>query len=167
MFALVQERYPKAMFEDSPTRIFCGRILCLLDCAAPIGDLVLRIWVANVFWKSGLNKVSNLSSTMYLFEYEYAIPIIPFELAAYLVIAAELVLPILLVFGIAGRAAAGILFVVNFVVAVSYSVLNVVGIVQHQVWGIMLLVLLLRGPGKISIDYFIRRRFLGHNARDS
>ena len=152
------------MSKDSPSGILCRRILCLFDCAAPIGDLVLRIWVANVFWKSGLTKVSNISSTMYLFEYEYVVPLIPFELVAYFVIVAELVLPVMLVFGIAGRVAAGILFVINIAAVVSYSVLNVVGIAQHQVWGIMLLVLLLRGPGKISIDHFIRRRFLGHTA---
>ena len=148
------------MFKNSTVGALCNRILCLLDCAAPIGDLLLRIWVANVFWKSGLAKVANLSSTMYLFEYEYAVPIIPFELAAYLAIVAELVLPVLIVFGIAGRAAAGALFVFNIVAVISYPGLNAAGIVQHQVWGLILLVLLLRGPGKISIDYFIRNRFL-------
>ena len=154
------------MFKDTALGSFCRRILCLLDCGAPVGDLVLRIWVANVFWKSGLTKISNLSSTMYLFEYEYAVPIIPFEIAAYLAIAAELVLPVLLVFGIAARAAAGALFVFNIVAVISYPTLNAAGIVQHQVWGVMLLVLLLRGPGKISIDHFIRKHFLGHNARN-
>lgn len=154
------------MFNLSPIVSLSGRILCWLDCAAPIGDLVLRIWVANVFWKAGLTKIANLDSTMYLFEYEYAVPIIPFELAAYLAIAAELVLPVLLVFGIAGRAAAGALFVFNIVAVISYPTLNAVGILQHQVWGVMLLVLLLRGPGKISIDHFIRRHFLDNNARN-
>ncbi|MDE0310172.1 MAG: DoxX family protein [Acidiferrobacterales bacterium] len=153
------------MFKNTSLGIFCQRILCLLDCAAPIGDLILRIWVANVFWKSGLTKISNIDSTMYLFEYEYAVPIIPFELAAYLAIAAELVLPLMLVFGFAARAAAGALFVFNIIAVVSYSALNAVGIAQHQVWGIMLLVLLLRGPGQISIDYFIRKRILGHDSR--
>ncbi len=154
------------MFKDTALGSFCRKILCLLDCGAPVGDLVLRIWVANVFWKSGLTKISSLSSTMYLFEYEYAVPIIPFEIAAYLAIAAELVLPLLLVFGIAARAAAGALFVFNIVAVISYPTLNAVGIVQHQVWGVMLLVLLLRGPGKISIDHFIRKHFLGHTARN-
>lgn len=154
------------MFKDSPLGAFCHRILCLLDCAAPIGDLVLRIWIANVFWKAGLTKIANIDTTMYLFEYEYAVPIIPFELAAYMAIAAELVLPILLVFGFAGRAAAGALFVFNIVAVISYPTLNQVGILQHQVWGVMLLVLLLRGPGKISIDHFIRRRFLDHKTRN-
>ena len=154
------------MFKDTALGSFCRKILCLLDCGAPVGDLVLRIWVANVFWKSGLTKISNLSSTMYLFEYEYAVPIIPFEIAAYLAIAAELVLPLLLVFGIAARAAAGALFVFNIVAVISYPTLNAAGIVQHQVWGVMLLVLLLRGPGKISIDHFIRKHFLGHTARN-
>ena len=107
-----------------------------------------------------MTKIANVQTTMYLFEYEYAVPIIPFEMAAYLAIAAELVLPILLVFGIAGRAAAGVLFVFNIVAVISYPTLNAAGIAQHQVWGLMLLVLLLRGPGRISVDHFIRRRVL-------
>lgn len=148
------------MFGSSAFRTLCNRILCLLDCAAPIGDLLLRIWVANVFWKSGLAKIANLDATMYLFEYEYAVPIIPFEFAAYLAIAAEIILPVLLVFGIAARAAAGILFVFNIVAVISYPGLNAAGIAQHQIWGLILLVLVFRGPGKISVDYFIRNRFL-------
>ncbi len=148
------------MFRNSQTGGLCGKVICLLECAAPIGDLLLRIWVANVFWKAGLSKIANVQTTMFLFEHEYAVPIIPFELAAYLAIAAELVLPVLLVFGVGARFAAGALFAFNIVAVLSYPGMNAAGIVQHQVWGIMLLVLLLRGPGKISIDYFIRNRFM-------
>ncbi len=148
------------MFKDSAIGKYCHQILCVLECGTPIADLLLRLWVANVFWKSGLTKIANIDSTMYLFEYEYVVPIIPFELAAYMAIAVELTLPVLLVFGLAGRVAAGILFLFNIVAVISYPTLNPAGIVQHQVWGIMLLVLLLRGPGKISIDHFIRKRFM-------
>ena len=147
------------MLKDSAVGRLCRQAICALECAAPIGDLLLRIWIANVFWKSGLTKVSNMSTTMFLFEHEYSVPILSVELAAYLATAAELVLPLLLVFGLAGRAAAGALFVFNAVAVISYPTLNAFGIAQHQVWGVMLLVLLLRGPGKISIDHFIRKRF--------
>jgi putative oxidoreductase len=39
--------------------------------------------------------------------------------------------------------------------------LSEAGITQHQYWGLLLLVTLLHGPGRLSIDHFIRRRFLG------
>ena len=133
--------------------------LCVLNCGAPVADLLLRLWVANVFWKSGLTKIANIDSTMYLFQYEYAVPIIPFEMAAYLAIFAELVFPVLLVFGLATRLTAGSLFVFNFMAVISYPTLNAAGIVQHQVWGILLLIPLFHGAGAISIDHFINKRF--------
>ncbi len=138
-----------------------SKCLCLLECGTPIADLLIRLWVANVFWKSGLTKIANIDTTMYLFQYEYAVPIIPFELAAYMAIAAELTLPLMLAFGLGARFAAGALFVFNIVAVISYPTLNAAGIVQHQVWGIMLLVPFFRGPGVISIDHFIRKRLLG------
>ncbi len=133
--------------------------LCVLNCGAPIADLLVRLWIANVFWKAGLTKIANIDTTMYLFQYEYAVPIIPFELAAYLSIFAELVFPILLVLGFATRMTAAALFVFNFVAVISYPTLNPVGVAQHQLWGVMLLIPLLHGAGAISLDHFINKRF--------
>lgn len=135
------------------------KILCLLNCGAPVADLLVRLWIANVFWKSGLTKIANIDTTMYLFEYEYAVPIVPFELAAYMAIFAELVFPVLLVLGLATRATAGALFIFNAMAVISYPSLNPAGIVQHQVWGIMLLIPLFHGAGAISLDHFINKRF--------
>jgi len=148
------------MFKDSPIGSYCRKILCIFECGAPVADLLLRLWIANVFWKSGLTKIANFDTTLYLFEYEYVVPIIPFEIAAYMGTFAELTLPILLAFGFAGRFAAGSLFLFNIVAVISYPTLNAAGIAQHQIWGLILLALTLRGPGRISIDYFIRKRFL-------
>src|SRR5690606_10961788 len=36
-----------------------------LDWLAPLGDLLLRLYVANVFWKAGLVKIQSWSSTLY------------------------------------------------------------------------------------------------------
>lgn len=149
------------MFKDTSIGKNCKRLICLLECGAPISDLIVRIWIANVFWKSGLTKISNMDSTIFLFQYEYAVPVIPYELAAYLATATELIFPILLVFGIGGRFAAIVLFVFNFVAVISYPTLNAAGVLQHQVWGILLLITCFRGPGVISIDHFIRKRLLG------
>lgn len=126
-----------------------------LDWLSPLGVLALRLWVANVFWKSGLTKIQSWDSTVLLFTYEYQVPLLSAELAAMLGTAAELAIPPLLVLGLFGRGAAGILFVFNIVAVISYPGLNDAGMRDHQVWGLMLLIPLLQGPGKLSLDALI------------
>jgi putative oxidoreductase len=63
------------------------------------------------------------------------------------------------VLGLGTRFAAGVLFVFNIVAVISYPDLGEVGLRDHQYWGLLLLIPLLHGPGKISIDHFVRRRF--------
>lgn len=136
----------------------------LIDIAeqylAPVLDLVIRIWVGKVFFMSGLTKIQSWDSTLSLFENEYSVPLLPPQLAAYMGTFTELFFPVLLVLGLGTRFAAGVLFVFNIIAVLSYSDLGEVGVMQHQYWGLLLLVPLLHGPGKISIDHFIRRRFL-------
>lgn len=138
-----------------------------LETLSPISDLLLRLWVANVFWKSGLTKIQGWSwdsglpqSTLFLFQYEYEVPLLSPLLAAYLAAGIELLFPVLLALGLAGRFAAAVLFVFNVMAVVSYPGLQAAGKLDHLMWGIVLLVPLLRGPGKISIDYFFRKRFI-------
>ena len=52
--------------------------------------LFMRVWMAQIFWYSGLTKIASWQSTVYLFKYEYAVPIIPAEIAAALATAAPL-----------------------------------------------------------------------------
>ena len=129
-----------------------------LDWLSPLSILGLRLWVAWVFFKSGLTKINSWDSTLYLFEYEYAVPLLSPEIAAYMGTAAELSLPILLAFGLAGRFGAIALFIFNITAVLSYPDLNAAGIRDHQVWGLMLLVPLLHGPGKLSIDYLLCKK---------
>jgi putative oxidoreductase len=131
-----------------------------LEFLTPVADLLLRLWVANVFWKSGLTKIQSIDTTILLFQYEYQVPWLSPEVAAYVATAAELVLPVLLAVGLAGRFAAGALFAFNIVAVVSYPALQLPGKLEHLLWGIMLLMPLFRGPGKISVDYFFRRRYV-------
>ena len=49
----------------------------LLQAASPLADLALRLYVANVFWISGLAKVQSWETTLQLFEYEYRVPLLP------------------------------------------------------------------------------------------
>jgi putative oxidoreductase len=127
--------------------------------AAPLLDLAIRLYVAAAFFQSGLTKVQSWDTTLALFEDEYHVPLLPPELAAYLGTATELLLPVFLTLGLGGRAAALVLFVFNIVAVVSYPGLSDAGFVQHQLWGALLLVTLVHGPGKLSVDHLLRRRF--------
>lgn len=126
---------------------------------APVLDLTIRIWVGMVFFQSGLTKIQSWDTTLSLFENEYAVPLLPPELAALLGTGAELFLPVFLVLGLGGRLSAAAMFVFNIIAVLSYPDLGEVGLKDHQYWGLLLLIPLLHGPGKISIDHFIRRRF--------
>ena len=134
-------------------------IIQWLEWASPIADLGVRLWVANVFWKSGLTKIQSMDSTLMLFEYEYKVPLLSPAVAAYLGTFTELFFPVLLAIGLGGRFSAFVLFVFNIIAVISYPDLNPAGVQQHQLWGLLLLVALLHGPGKLSIDHWIRRYF--------
>jgi putative oxidoreductase len=131
---------------------------------APVLDLVLRVWVGMVFFQSGLTKIQSWDTTLSLFENEYSVPLLPPEVAAYLGTANELLLPVFLVLGLGGRLSAAALFVFNIIAVISYPDLGAVGLKDHQYWGLLLLIPLLHGPGKLSVDHFLRRHFFGHDA---
>ena len=131
----------------------------LLTYAAPALDIVLRLFLANIFFKSGLTKIQTWDSTLYLFREEYKVPLLPPDFAAYLATGAELVLPVLLVIGLFGRFAALGLFILNAVATYSYyDQLSEAGLNQHLYWGLLLAVLLLHGVGKWSVDGWLERR---------
>ncbi|HMV20679.1 MAG: DoxX family protein [Betaproteobacteria bacterium] len=132
-----------------------------LERLSPLVDLLIRIVVATVFFKSGLSKIDSWDTTLLLFENEYAVPFLPSEIAAYVGTAVELAMPVLLVLGLGTRAAAAVTFVFNIIAVLSYPDLGEAGLRDHQYWGIFLLVILLHGPGSLSIDHFIRRRLFG------
>ncbi len=126
--------------------------------AAPLVDLALRLYVAKVFFDSGLVKITSWSSTLMLFEYEYAVPLLPPALAAYLGAAAELSLPVLLALGLAGHFAALALFLFNIVAVVSYPDLSEVGLQYHMYWGMLLAFLAVHGSGTLSLDAWLLAR---------
>lgn len=136
-------------------------ILNGLDWLTPLLDLGIRIWVGMVFFQAGMVKIASWSSTIALFENEYKVPFLPPYLAAVMGTAVELIAPVFLVLGLGGRLTALVLFVFNIIAVISYPDLGEVGLKDHQYWGLMLLVTLLHGPGKLSVDHFIRKRFWG------
>jgi putative oxidoreductase len=134
-----------------------------LDALQPAFALGSRIYVSWVFLKSGYLKVSDWESTVALFEYEYHVPLLPPTLAAILGTAGELVFPVLLILGLFGRMSALGLQAVNVLAVISYShVLFQEGfaaaIGQHYLWGYILAVLALYGPGAWSADHWLMAR---------
>lgn len=130
-----------------------------LDKLSPLLDLGIRLWVANVFWTSGLTKIASWDTTLALFENEYNVPFLPSDIAAVLGTGTELFFPVLLFLGLGTRFSAAVLFVFNIIAVTSYPDLSEAGRMQHFYWGALLLVTLIHGPGKISLDHFLRRMF--------
>jgi putative oxidoreductase len=130
----------------------------ILQAVSPAVDLAIRLYIAWVFFKSGLLKIQSWESTLALFEYEYAVPLLSTEMAAYLGTAAELVLPVLLALGLAGRFAALALFLFNIVAVISYPDLSDVGRQHHLYWGMLLAMLAVHGSGLLSADGWLARR---------
>lgn len=130
----------------------------LFDRAQPLLALAIRLYVARVFLLSGLTKIRSWDTTLALFENEYHVPILSPSLAAALGTAAELGLPVLLVAGLGTRLAALALFAFNIVAVISYPDLSDAGLKDHLLWGALLLVLAVYGPGKLSLDHWLDRR---------
>ncbi len=131
----------------------------LPEFLAPVLDLGLRLFLANVFFKSGLTKIKSWDSTLYLFSDVYQVPLLSPQIAATLAASAELGLPVLLVLGLFGRFAAAGLFILNAVAVVSYySGLSEAGLNQHLYWGIFLAVLLVTSRGAWSVDVWLETR---------
>jgi putative oxidoreductase len=136
-----------------------------LDRLQPLLLLAARLYVANVFIKSGMQKLTDWSSTLALFRDEYAVPVLPPDLAAYVGTFGELVLPVLLVLGLAGRFSAAGLFMVNLMAVVSYPKLFEfecpAALNSHVYWGTILLWLVVFGLGPLSADTLVLRRLRG------
>jgi putative oxidoreductase len=134
------------------------QIIEWLQTAGHAVDLAIRLYVAQVFFRSGLLKLNNWDGTLYLFENEYHVPLLPPEAAAWLGTFAELAFPPLLALGLAARFAAFALSVFNVVAVISFwHVLsqNEAALMSHFYWGLLLLVTLCHGPGKLSLDHWI------------
>jgi putative oxidoreductase len=124
----------------------------------PLFDLGIRCYVAGVFFRSGWLKISDWSTTLLLFENDYHVPLLPPHVAAVAGTMGELVLPLLLVLGLAGRFGAVGLSVLNLVAAISFPDISDLGRQDHVLWGALLLVILLHGPGRLSLDHWLKRR---------
>ena len=141
----------------APTRTV-SELLCKLQ--SPF-LLYIRVYVAWVFLKSGMHKLSDWELTLTLFEYEYQVPLLNFELAAYLATFGELVFPVILIAGIGTRFSALALSFVNIMAVVSYyaTLSKGAGLVWHYLWGTMLFVNVIYGGGYFSVDQWLKSKF--------
>lgn len=141
---------------------FAERIVSLIDrWLTPVFVLGLRLYVAQVFFRSGWLKAADWGNTLDLFDYVYRVPVLPSHVAAALGMSGELGLSALLALGLGGRFAAAGLFVTNWVAAISFPDISDLGLKDHVLWGAMLLVPFFFGPGRLSLDARLRFRPAG------
>lgn len=156
------------MSETTQSAGGAGQLQGLVDWAIGLAETVpawvyasmMRVAVAMIFWQSGRTKVEGLlsvkESTYFLFEYEYALPLVPHVWAAHLATYAEHLFPILLVLGLATRFSAAALLVMTLTIQIF---VYPGAWVTHLTWAAMLVYLIARGPGQISLDHLIRQRY--------
>lgn len=137
-----------------------------VNTLSPLIDLFIRLWMANIFWKSGLVKISDFDRTLDIFTTVFKVPLFNPYVAAVLATGAELIGPVLLVLGLATRFASASLIFLTLMAAISYHMdipdaANTwgEGYLSHIYFGMLLSVLMLHGPGKLSLDHFIWRRY--------
>lgn len=123
-----------------------------LQALQPLAALLARLYVAQVFFLSGLTKLRDWEITLALFSEEYQVPLLTPALAAVLGTAGELVLPVLLVLGLGARFAALGLSVVNAVAVISLSEIAPAALQQHILWGVLLAAVAIYGPARWSLD---------------
>jgi putative oxidoreductase len=168
------------MNQTQPTSSLPAPVLALTRLIALFGRipdsliaLLGRFSIAAVFWLSGQTKVQGLAidlvqgkfelgwprlanSAVFLFEHEYGLPLIPPQFAAIMAATAAHLLPILILLGFATRLSALGLLVMTLVIQVfvypgAYA--------THGVWAAVLLYLIAKGPGAVSIDAWLARRY--------
>jgi len=137
----------------NPIRQSWSALMRLLDWLQSPALLVARLYVAYVFFNSGLQSLRDWAGTVWLYENEFHVALLPPHVAAVAGTAGELLLPPLLALGLFGRFGALGMFVVNAVALLSYmDALQSPAILMHVIWGILIAVIALWGPGRWSVD---------------
>lgn len=132
----------------------------------PIVLLAMRLWMASIWFNSGLTRVAHWDSQVFLFSNIHPLPGVPALLPAVITTGAELSLSVLLAFGLFGRLAAlGMLImamVIQFIVAnTPAGIENQIGNSDHYMWMLLLAAVVVRGPGLLSVDHWLAKWFAG------
>jgi len=123
-----------------------------LQALQPAAALLARLYVAQVFFLSGLTKLRDWEITVALFTDEYQVPLLSPALAAWMGTAGELLLPLMLVLGLGARFAALGLSVVNAVAVISLAEIAPAALQQHILWAVLLAALAIYGPGRWALE---------------
>ena len=119
--------------------------------------LGMRVAMGFVFFNAGLLKWRSFEFAVKLFSEEYRLPLLPPELAARLAMTVELGAPLFLFAGLATRLATVPLIGMTLVIV---TLVYPASWVESLLWGSVLVMILTRGPGVISLDHLIERWFL-------
>jgi putative oxidoreductase len=152
---------PAAVISDSaPARFIHSSIAAMDRIPYWFIALAARIFPAAVFWQSGATKVTGWHlkpSAIALFENEYQLPLINPAAAAHISAFAEHLFPILLAIGLATRFSALALLLMTAVIEIF---VYPGAWPTHGVWAACFLMLIARGPGSLSLDHLIARKYL-------
>ncbi|HEX9408129.1 MAG TPA: DoxX family protein [Methylomirabilota bacterium] len=144
---------PGLMTRAAGIRARIVSIRSLLGCVPlSVHQLLFRLAVAGVFFRTGLQKARGWETTVALFSDEYKLPGFPPEIAAVMATCFELGCSSLLILGLATRLATlpllGMIMTIQlFVYPQAWP--------EHLVWSSILVFLLTRGPGAMSLDHMI------------
>ena len=122
----------------------------------PFFALLVRLWVARIFWNSGMAKISDGNSTLELLKNEYMLPEISPTFVAYSSAGFEIACSALIVIGFMSRLAALPLIAMSLVL---YSTHN--ASIEPLYWAILSGMIFAYGPGCISVDALIKRKCCG------
>ncbi|GAB5389689.1 MAG: hypothetical protein Alpg2KO_26570 [Alphaproteobacteria bacterium] len=124
--------------------------------AEPAFLLWVRVFIAMVFFKSGIQKIMDWESTLFLFEYEYALPFLPVKFAAVSGTAFELLMPLALVVGLLTRLAAIPLLIMAIVIQFVLGAENkAYDSWEHFLWITALVLIVVRGSGRFGLDHWL------------
>ncbi len=126
-----------------------------LDYSQSPALLAARLYVAYVFFSSGLTKLRDWDTTVALFTDEYKVPLLSPAAAAFMGTAGELVLPVMLLLGLASRFAALGLSAVNVVAVIALTEIAPAALQQHYLWGSLLAMVVIFGGGALSLERWI------------
>lgn len=118
--------------------------------------LAMRVAMGFVFFNAGLLKLNSFDFAVKLFADEYRLPLLPPELAARLAMTVELGVPLFLFAGLATRLATLPLLGMTLVIV---TLVYPASWVESLLWASVLVMILTRGPGTISLDYLVERWF--------
>lgn len=116
--------------------------------------ITCRVALAQVFWSSAQTHLANWQTTLFLFDSDYRLPFLSPVLAAYMAVTIELVVPVLLLFGLATRFATLVVFGMTIIIEIF---IYPQAWPTHIQWAAMMLVLMAYGAGPLSLDWLIGR----------